>query len=282
MNVQSLEEKKHVKILDSVPSILKDHRMAFNVGGIHHVEPFFAGLVESPGDEVHGLAFCMDMESMENLDRNEGYNPNGKGYGGYKKSFVKFQAYDGRVLDGYVYMNKSPPGPDGVPSSRYRGVLVKGAKQVGLDAKYIEKLQAHQVYQPDEATMNARMQRPDPDDLPEITVEELAGNKDWVSALGYVLAPDGGFSSHRGRDVTTRNLMQHHNISMDDNDDRGRPPYPLVKDLNAEELEYVTRWLDRYSLNKDGTTRPFIGYLKEFKEQQKSGVTTYVLPPKPA
>jgi len=281
MNVNALEAKKHVKILDSTAAILKDHRMAFNIGGIHHVEPYFAGLVESPGDEVHGLAFKMDMESMANLDRNEGYDPNGKGYGGYKKSMVTLLAYDGRELEGYIYMNKTPPGPDGKPSSRYLGVLVKGAEQVGLKESYIEKLKAHPVYEPNEAVLRARARRPAPGDLPEITVEQLAQNSDWLSSCGYVMEVDGGFRSHRARDVTTRNLKQYLGIPMDDTDDGGRPPYPLLKDLSKGELEYVTQWLDRYSLNRDDTERPFVGYLKEFKEQQESGSTTYVLPPIP-
>ena len=37
--------------------------------GTHHVEPAYAGLVESVGSEVHGVAFCMTFESAESLDR---------------------------------------------------------------------------------------------------------------------------------------------------------------------------------------------------------------------
>lgn len=65
---------------------------------------------------------------------------------------------------------------------------------------------------------------------------------------------------------------------------RGKPPYPLAKDMNPEELEYVTTWLDHYELPgfKDGDAKkPIIGYVKEYKEQQDSGKTTFVLPPIP-
>ena len=75
--------------------------------------------------------------------------------------------------------------------------------------------------------------------------------------------------------------MHFHGIGLDANDDRGRPPYPLIKDLGESELEYVTCWLDHYSLDVNDTPRQFIGYLKEFKEQQNSNLTTYVLPPIP-
>ena len=43
--------------------------MEFNLSGIHHAEPAFSGLVESPESEVHGVAFKMSLESAENLTR---------------------------------------------------------------------------------------------------------------------------------------------------------------------------------------------------------------------
>ena len=59
--------------------------------------------------------------------------------------------------------------------------------------------------------------------------------------------------------------MHFYGIGLDDNDDRGRPPYPLLKDLQATELDYLTCWLDHYALNEDDSPRQFVGYLKEFK-----------------
>ena len=43
--------------------------MEFNLSGIHHVEPAFSALTESPGSQVHGVAFKMSQESFENLTR---------------------------------------------------------------------------------------------------------------------------------------------------------------------------------------------------------------------
>ena len=67
---------------------------------MHHVEPAFAGLIHSEGSEVHGVAFCMSLDSMKELDRNEG------GGRAYDKKFVTFESYDGRSLEGYIYINK--------------------------------------------------------------------------------------------------------------------------------------------------------------------------------
>lgn len=65
---------------------------------------------------------------------------------------------------------------------------------------------------------------------------------------------------------------------------RGRPPYPLIKDMTEEEVEYLTTWLDYYHAgkSKDGTegVNEIVGYHKEFKEQQDSGKTTFQLPEK--
>ena len=80
-------------------------------------------------------------------------------------------------------------------------------------------------------------------------------------------------------------LMQYHGIPMDANDDGGRPPYPLLKDLSEGEIAYVSQWLDHYQAgaSNDGihNVSKIIGYLKEFKEQQDSGTTNFKLPQKP-
>ena len=279
MNTNALELKKHVKVIESTPAILKDHRMAFNIEGGHHVETGFSGLVESPGSELHGLAIKMDLQNMHALDRSEGYDPNGSR--GYKKKNVVFHTYDGRELEGFVYINRRPPVEEYLPSSRYMGLLIRGARRAGLHQGYVSMLENHPVYTPNAATLKARLERPAPASLPEITFKELSERLDCVSCMGYVMVADGGFGSHRGRDITSRALINYHGISLDTYDDGGLPPYPLVKDMKEDELEYVTQWVDRYSLNSDDTSRPIIGYLKEFKEQQESGRTEFVMPPIP-
>ena len=270
MDVNALMTKKHVKVIEHTAAVLKGHKLGFNLKGIHHVEPAFAGLVESISDEVHGVAFCMTADSVAELDRTES---------GYNKKSVTLVSYDGRKLNGFVYMNKHPPGPELLPSSRYLGVLVKGAKQAGLNAKYIEKLSSHPTYKANKATLAARKERPTPNKLKEISVEELAQNKSWVSCLGYVIEPGTiYFGSHKGRDITSRSLMQYHGIPLDDNDDNGQPPYPLIIDLQQGEMEFITCWLDHYALNPDDSVKPIVGYLKEFKEQQSSETTSFLLP----
>ncbi len=62
----------------------------------------------------------------------------------------------------------------------------------------------------------------------------------------------------------------------------GKPPYPLVKDMSKDELEYLTRFLDYYHAgsSQDGETDmgEIVGCLEEFKEQQDKGETDFFMP----
>ena len=49
-------------ISDHTAAILKDCRLSFNLRSGHHVEPAMANIIESPGSEVHGVAFCVNKE----------------------------------------------------------------------------------------------------------------------------------------------------------------------------------------------------------------------------
>ena len=99
---------------EHTPAILKDYKMEFNLSGVHHAKPAFSGLAESPGSEVHGVAFKMSLESAENLTRNE--SPS------YTKEMVTLHSYNGRDLAGFIFMNKKPSSLKLRPSARYLGV----------------------------------------------------------------------------------------------------------------------------------------------------------------
>ena len=102
-------------VLEHTPAILKGYKMEFNLKSpFRHVEPAYSGLAESPDSEVHGVAFKMSKESAENLNRNEA--------GGYDRKMVTLISYGGRELEGFIFMNRTPPSSNHVPSSRYLGV----------------------------------------------------------------------------------------------------------------------------------------------------------------
>jgi len=272
MSVKFLEERKKVKVIESAPAVLKDFRMAFSFEAFHRVEPGFAGLWDSPGSEVHGVAFCTDKESADILDAAEGANDFG-----YQKEEVPLKTYTGRALRGSIYIDRSPDRKEFLPSKRYLDILISGAKEAGLESEYIAKLESHPYYVPNEQTLKTRLLRPKPEDLPVITLDELSKNDLWTSVLGYVCKTEGKFPPHRGREISTSLLLIINKKASYQHIDQGKPSYPLIKDMSPEDLEFITQWLDTYSLDENDEMKPFVGYLKEFHEQQLSGTTSFVI-----
>jgi len=288
MDVVALQKKKKVRVLDHTPAILSGYRLVFSQQGPQYVEPAYAGLKKEEGSEVHGIAFCMGKESVGELDKTEAPKD-----GGYGKETVTLKAYDGRKLEAYTYIPnmKSPfhevamTEAEYLPSKRYKGIMCKGAEKLGLAQSYLSMLASLPTYSSETRpeVLQARAERENSrEGLRLISREELAGHKTdspWISCLGFVINKYNWFlGSHKGRDITSRVLMQFHGIPLDDNDDGGRPPYPLVSSLSTEELEYVTSWLDFYHVGLQGD---LVGFLKEFKEEQDKGTTNFVLPPVP-
>ena len=67
---------KNITISDHTPAILKDHRLSFNLGSGHHAEPAMANIIESPGSELHGVAFCVTKERYTYLQFTYDYKNN--------------------------------------------------------------------------------------------------------------------------------------------------------------------------------------------------------------
>jgi hypothetical protein len=155
-----------------------------------------------------------------------------------------------------------------------------GARDAQLDAAYIDALVATPTYTPSPETLALRKKLPGLDDLAGMTVEELASTKDdaeWthVAIFGYVLRlprTSVFFGSHRGRDLTARFSRQWRGISLDTNDDFGRPPFRLPADFDSDdEVEYVWQWLDSY-LAKSGV-EAVVAHVSEYREQEEAAAS---------
>ena len=127
MDMAALQGKKGVQVLRHCAAVLQGYTLAFGMDGLSHVEPGFACLRRAEGGLVHGVAFCMGREGEQVLDRAEG--------GGtvYSKETVELTAYSGERLHAFIYVSRADSGVDYLPSARYLAVLVKGAKQVGME-----------------------------------------------------------------------------------------------------------------------------------------------------
>mmetsp|Transcript_26026 Transcript_26026/g.63145 ORF Transcript_26026/g.63145 Transcript_26026/m.63145 type:complete len:294 (-) Transcript_26026:7-888(-) len=272
MNVDFVNNKKGLKVLDHSPASLKGWRMGFNLAGFDRVEPAFANAMQGdPSDEIHGVAIKLSLEDGEKMDRMEG---------GYAKKNVVVTAYDGREIKAYLYTREKEDKTEYLPSKRYLDVLVSGAKAAGLDEHYTARLARLPTYAPTPETLALRKTLPSPQSLPPITVADLAGKPregdyGYVAVLGYVFQVPRSkviFRSHLGRDLTARASRQYRGISLDDNDDMGRPPFRLASQMDSpEEVEYVWQWLDHY-IGKTKMPEGVVGYVSEYRKQEAEEV----------
>ena len=279
MDITHLRIKKNLTVYEYKPAILNGYKFGFNMVTNWLAEPAFAGIIPDPNSTVHGLAFCLPQESLDHLNKQEGW---------YEINYVNLETYDGGSLENvhvYVSPEKFFKTESAAPSRRYLNIIRKGAQNSGLKPHYLEKLDQIEPYQPSEDVLQIRQKRAKPSDLPEITVDQLFATKNsskvWISVLGYIVETDRNYR-RSGRDLTTRALMGYHDIPMDKNDDFGRPPYPIVEDLSTYEMDHLLNNLDSWHI-KNVTTlelNPIVGYLKEFLDQQISGETDFRLPPR--
>mmetsp|Transcript_57924 Transcript_57924/g.125800 ORF Transcript_57924/g.125800 Transcript_57924/m.125800 type:complete len:332 (-) Transcript_57924:225-1220(-) len=287
MDIASVRSKKGIDVLDFTAGYVEDWYLAFPVGGMDLVEPAYACAYPytgpGPARRLHGVAFCAMQAEMDKLDAQEG---------AYRKMIVTVHPYDSdahQPITAWIYTGR-PGRPMGLPSRRYLNVLLKGCREQGLDAEYIDELAKHPVYVSSTETLSkrARCLALDPKKLPSITVAQLKmlhenGSSQqprecFVSLLGYVLrVPSLAMRSHGGRDISNRMLRHVRGLALDVNDDGGRPPYPRLPStqgaptspesesvdiryreydhdkpnvLTCDEFEYICQWLDNYFVAK--------------------------------
>ena len=84
--------------------------------------------------------------------------------------------YDGRKVQGQILTRDKEKLQSlaGLPSRRYLNLIIEGAKEAGLDAEYVKKLEAQTYYTPSEETIAKRKNIPDPASLPKMSYTELA------------------------------------------------------------------------------------------------------------
>lgn len=114
---------------------LPDHEVQFNFlsktysGGVTGVEP-------APGKKALGIIYDVTSEEMEKLDIVEGV-PTGI----YYRETVTVVDEDGNEHRAETYRTTDPKGPF-TPTRRYLDLMIKGAREHGLDPDYINELEA--------------------------------------------------------------------------------------------------------------------------------------------
>eukprot|EP00040_Diaphanoeca_grandis_P016623 m.86050 g.86050 ORF g.86050 m.86050 type:complete len:285 (-) comp25921_c0_seq1:146-1000(-) len=127
--------------VSSQRATLANWRLEFNQFGIPPVEPSFANVMESVGDVVHGVLFQLTLDDFQTLFVGEGDG------GWYNVAASKVETYppDCHAYVAAIFTSKESKlthDRRGVPSStRYKNLLVQGAKEMKLDADYVHKLE---------------------------------------------------------------------------------------------------------------------------------------------
>jgi len=97
-------------------------------GGVTGVEP-------APGKVARGVVYEVPPDEMEHLDVVEAVPQ-----GFYYRQKVLAVDEEGKLLEVETYRTTNPKGPF-TPTRRYLGLMVKGAKEHGLDPEYIRELE---------------------------------------------------------------------------------------------------------------------------------------------
>jgi len=160
MNPVSLN-LRHLHPKQSMPGILRDWKLVFRgFGGMGDIDP-------SPGSSFHGVLHQVTRREFAILDSIEAT---------YRRTPVKVETYDGRVMDAFAYkMDESKldkSAPDALPGERYLDIIIRGARHYGVDANYIHDVLEKVKVEPRKKREQYR-KLPNPPDV-TITKEELA------------------------------------------------------------------------------------------------------------
>ena len=100
------------------------------------LEGGISSIVPKPGGMVQGVVYTIDKKEMEALDILEDVP-----LGIYNRETFKVIAPDGTWYNADLYYVANPKGPY-IPSLKYLGYMIKGAKAQGINQPWIDYLEA--------------------------------------------------------------------------------------------------------------------------------------------
>ena len=115
--------------------VLRDFELRFDLP-VGPGERGVANVAPRPGDHVWGALYQLTHADAERLDRTEGV-PQGV----YRRLEVEVHTPDGARVAAFTYRSEISR-PERKPSRRYLGLLLAGARELGLPAECVERLRA--------------------------------------------------------------------------------------------------------------------------------------------
>jgi gamma-glutamylcyclotransferase (GGCT)/AIG2-like uncharacterized protein YtfP len=101
----------------------------------------YSGIMEAPGELVHGALYEVTEEELITMDNLECY----KGF--YKRETYLVLGEDGKWIRADLYRVIDPKGPF-TPARSYVDIMLEGARDLGLDPDYIKKIEEfHRISQ---------------------------------------------------------------------------------------------------------------------------------------
>lgn len=120
-------------------AVLQHYKLTFN-GFSTTRHGAVADIIPSKGDDVWGVLFETDEDSLKNLDLKEGKGSK------YERVFVNVIVFEGEGIENQklkneviTYVSSRKEAYD-LPHRDYLKVIIEGAKEHGLPTEYIEKL----------------------------------------------------------------------------------------------------------------------------------------------
>jgi sulfite reductase (NADPH) flavoprotein alpha-component len=175
LNARSLRAKG-VHVHDPRPAVSPGWSLQFSLVGLFPSDGRMATLL--PGaPPAHGVVGELSDAAAAELDRFEARGLR------YERLPIEVVTYAGDRLEATAYVALSACVDAGRPTRRYLNLLLEGAREMGLDAAWIDALArtpVHPVSDPGPVT---------PAVLPERVVRpaELAAHPEWTAVLGVVV-----------------------------------------------------------------------------------------------
>lgn len=129
--------RRGISAIESHAACLAGHRLVFEEPGIPFLEPAFASLREAEDEVTHGVLHRLSDRDLAALDRIEGI--------GYDRvAHVVDVPGLGPIEASFYESRETATGKR--PSRRYVGLLVEGAREHGLPATWVERLEAEPTF----------------------------------------------------------------------------------------------------------------------------------------
>lgn len=135
-----------IKLQGFQPAVVHDHRLSFNLRGFAPLEPGIGSLDPCIGSEAHGALISMTADEYEKVWLSEG---GGHADPAYEEIVVEARPYKAgppvRAIALRAREHARLPHGHACPSERYMGMLIRGAKELGLEPSYIAALEGQQT-----------------------------------------------------------------------------------------------------------------------------------------